>query len=91
MKLQDNPQFQEDYKKYQKEISLITDDRMKKDLTDLLIEFSRQVAAIDQQHTQLFFSNKLPTDISETRLRLSECKRKIETGIQSWKRNNRSS
>ena len=91
MKLQDNPRFQEDYKRYQREISAITDEKVKQTMTELLMNFSRQVASIDQQHTQLLFSNKLPADVADARFKLTECKKKLDSGLQSWKRNSKQS
>lgn len=90
MKLQDNPRFQEDYKTYQAEISAVTDEKTKKELTEMLVNFLRQVSSIDQQHTQLLFSNKLPADVADARLKLNESKKKLDAGIKNWKRKTQS-
>jgi len=88
MKLQENPKFKEDYKRYQKEILAITDDALKAELTKLFVEFTRLVADIDHHHSQLFLSNKLPADISDTRSKLSACIKKLDTKLQTWRKRN---
>jgi hypothetical protein len=90
IKLKDSPRFKEDYKKYQSEISSVSDPVLKAELTKLLLEFNSCVSSIDQQHTQLFLNSKIPEDISVSRSKLSQCKKNLDTKIQNWKRSNNS-
>lgn len=86
MRLQETPRFKEDYKRYQKEISSITDEVLKAELTKIFVEFTRLVSDIDNHHSQLLMSNKLPADISDTRSKLSACIKKIESKLKNWKK-----
>jgi hypothetical protein len=82
MRLKDNPIFKEDYKKYQAEISSVTDENLKKELTHLLLELADCVAEIDKHHSNLLLGNSLPLDINESRAKLSACKTRLDTKLK---------
>ncbi len=85
MRLIDNPKFKEDYTNYQKKISLIENETLRTDCTNLLIEFGRAVAAIDAHHESLMIHGKMPVDISDSRANLASIKKKLDSKLSSVK------
>lgn len=81
MKLRDNPKFKEDYKNYQQQILSIQDDDLRVELTDLLLNFSREVAAIDMHHDTLLINGRMPGGISESRNSLASIKKQLDAKL----------
>lgn len=83
MKLRDNPKFKEDYNNYQKQILAVTDDKLRMELTELLSDFSREVAAIDMHHDTLLINGRMPSGISDSRSNLASIKKKLDARLSS--------
>jgi hypothetical protein len=81
MKLRDNPVFKEDYKRYQQQILEITDERLKVELTDLLLMLSREVSAIDMHHETLLINGRMPNSLSDSRSSLASIKKKLDAKL----------
>jgi two-component sensor histidine kinase len=84
-KLQNHPRFKNDYKRYQQEISLITDPVLQRELTDALIKLSNEVQKIDQFHEQLYLSGSIPIQVQDSRNNINQYRKILESKIQSWK------
>jgi len=85
MKLIENPKFREDYLNYQKKISLIEDQSLQTECTNLLIEFGRAVASIDAHHESLMTHGVMPSAITDSRSQLSGLKKKLDSKLSSIK------
>ena len=83
MKLRDNPKFKEDLNRYQQEISEIADDRVKAELKELLLMFTREAAAIDMHHDTLLINGRMPSAVSESRDNLASIKKKLDAKLSS--------
>jgi len=83
MKLRDNPKFKEDYNNYQQQILSVSDDKLRIELTELLSDFSREVAAIDMHHDTLLINGRMPSGISESRGNLASIKKKLDARLSS--------
>jgi hypothetical protein len=81
MKLRDNPVFKEDYKRYQQQILEIADERLKVELTDLLLMLSREVSAIDMHHETLLINGRMPVSLTDSRSSLASIKKKLDAKL----------
>lgn len=89
MSLKNSKSFQDDYARYQQQISAITDDVVKKELTLLLVEMSNCVISIDMHHDTLLNTGRLPEAASDIRNNLASVKRKLDTKLLTYQRFNK--
>ena len=86
-KLSNNPKFVEDYKNYQKRISAVTDENLKKDLIDALIKLREHIQYVDRSHEQILFTGHVPnSEISELRTSVARYKKILDNKLQAWER-----
>lgn len=83
MKLRDNPKFKEDLNRYQQEILEVADERLKTELKDLLLMFTREAAAIDMHHDTLLLNGRMPTAVADSRSNLASIKKKLDAKLSS--------
>lgn len=83
MKLRDHPKFKEDYQRYQQQILEIKDDKVRMELTDLLISFSKEVSAIDMYHDALLLNGRMPSGVAESRNNLASIKKKLDARLST--------
>jgi hypothetical protein len=86
MKLKDNPVFQEDYKRYQQQILEIADDRLRVELTDLLLMLLREISAIDMHHETLLINGRMPASLADSRRSLASIKKKLDAKLAASKK-----
>jgi hypothetical protein len=86
MKLRDTPVFQEDYKRYQQQILEITDERLRVELTDLLLMLSREISAIDMHHETLLINGRMPASLADSRRSLASIKKKLDAKLAASKK-----
>lgn len=87
-KLKENSAYINDYKQYQQRIAKITDEGIKKDLTKLLLELSREVTNIDLCHEQMLLTNKMPGSAQETRTAIASCRKRLDSKLTQWEKSN---
>lgn len=66
-KIQNSPQFIEDYNSFQKKIELVEDDDLKKELSDLLVQLKNSVIFIDRCHEQTLINGRISSEVGEIR------------------------
>lgn len=81
-----NKKFIEDYNRYIKEITEITDQSLKSELNALLGKLKEQVGYIDKNHQQLLISGRIPTEITDIRANIISIKKSMDSKIDMWKR-----
>lgn len=81
-----NKKFIEDYNRYIKEITEITDQSLKSELNSLLGKLKEQVGYIDKNHQQLLISGRIPTEITDIRANIISIKKSMDSKIDMWKR-----
>lgn len=86
MRLEDNKKFREEFERFQNQISQITNENLKLELSGLLKDMLSEVRLIDQQHNQLFERKSLPTTVVDNRSKLLEIRKKIEKKLKDWSR-----
>jgi hypothetical protein len=77
--------FKEDYARMQKDISEVTDENLKKELTSLLLTILKEVSAIDMHHDSISITGKLPDGIQESRNKIASIRKKIDAKLSSYK------
>ena len=81
MSLKNSKIFQDDYARYQQQISSIADESVKKELTKLLNEMSNCVISIDMHHDTLLSTGRLPESTNDIRNNLVSVKKKLDTRL----------
>ncbi len=81
-----NKKFIEDYNRYVKDISEITDQSLRTELTSLLGKLKEQVGYIDKNHQQLLISGRIPTEITDIRANIMSIKKSMDSKIDMWKK-----
>jgi hypothetical protein len=85
-KLQDNPMFLNEYKTFQNRITAVTDEKLQKELTKYLVDLRNTIVYLDRQHESLYLSNRMPSDVGETRSQISDIRKNLETKLSAWER-----
>jgi hypothetical protein len=81
MRLIDHPQFKEDYERYSKAISNISDIDQKNKLTILLNQFVNEVKTIDRGHEDLIMQGRLPESLLESKRKLVSLRKSLDTSL----------
>jgi hypothetical protein len=89
-KIQNSPQFIEDYNSFQKKIEVVNDEGLKKELTDLLIQLKNSVIFIDRCHEQTMINGRISTEIGEIREDIIKTKSSLEQKLANYARINAS-
>jgi len=85
-KLQFDERWLADQERYQKEISAITDEDLKIELTEILIKLKTQVEYVDQHHEQIFITGKMPSETDQLRSAIGMYRTTLDEKIADWKR-----
>lgn len=85
-RLQNSEQFLNEYKTFQNRITAVSDEKLKKELTDALINLKNAIVYLDRQHESLYLSNRMPSDVGETRTQISGFRKTLETKLSAWER-----
>lgn len=75
--------FKKEFDMFNKKISCIQNETVKKELSSKLNELLGEVRQIDSQHKEIFLSKNLPTNISESRSKLMELRRYLDSQLQA--------
>lgn len=85
-KIQNSPQFIEDYNSFQKKIELIDDEFLKKELTDLLAQLKNSVIFIDRCHEQTLINGRISSEVGEIREEIIKTKSSLEQKLAYYAR-----
>jgi hypothetical protein len=85
-KLQFDERWLADQERYQTEISAITNEELKLELTEILVKLQTQVEYIDQHHEQIFVTGKLPGETDQLRSNIGMYRTTLDERIADWKR-----
>jgi hypothetical protein len=86
MRLEKNERFVKEYSEFDRKISKISDDRIKKDMTQLLNQLLGEVRELDRKHQDLVISANVLSNATENREKLQTIRKKIVTRIQECER-----
>ena len=84
--IQSSERFKKEYTAFQERISKVTDASLQQDLTSKLMNLKELVMYLDRQHETLFVSNKLGTDVKETRDEIVSIRKHITESLSNWER-----
>jgi len=76
-----NERFLSEYKQWKMKIDSLGEGVQKKELQDLMNKLINEVKRLDTFHEELVISHKLPMDMQESKLRISEIRKKIQKRI----------
>jgi flagellar biosynthesis chaperone FliJ len=76
--------FQNEYKKFQENISSITNESTKKELEDLLKKLVVEVQNIDRQHSEISAAKQLSISATDSRNSIAEIRKKLDQKLSDW-------
>lgn len=82
--LEGSTRFKQEYEMYQKKISEITNESVRREAELLLKKLHGEVKAIDVGHAQLAGSNGLPDMVADSKNRIIECRSKLNRIVKDW-------
>jgi len=86
-KIQNSPQFIQDYNSFQKQISEIDDnDHFKQELTAALSQLKNHVIFIDRCHEQMLINARISPEVSEIREEIIKTKSLLEQKLAMYQR-----
>jgi hypothetical protein len=83
-KIQNSPQFLQEYTGFQQRISAITNEALQNSLTELLTSLKNEINFLDRHHESLYLSNRMPADVVETRETISNIRKEILNKLTAW-------
>ena len=86
MLLANNPRFVTEYKTWAEQIDKVKDEKIKKDLEDMLRQLVESVRAIDLQHQEILVLHRMPESLGESKGNLNSIRKKIQDKLDSCKR-----
>jgi len=86
MRLEKNERFIKEYDEFNRKISKISDERIKKDMINLLNQLLGEVREIDRKHQDLIISSSILGSSTENREKLNSLRKKIVTRIDECER-----
>jgi hypothetical protein len=82
--LTSNERFQKEYKDFSEKISMISDEKVKSDLDQLLQKMLAEARSLDRQHEELLRGSKLASDVvSNHRSSLTAIRQQLVKKIES--------
>lgn len=84
MLLEKNERFIKEYREFSDKISKIDNEKVKKELVDLLNRLLAEVRSIDRQHEEIIAGIKLPSRINDNRDSITEVRKKIIKRLEDW-------
>lgn len=84
--LENSEKFKTEFNNFKSKISEITNDNLKKDLTEKLTELLREVRYIDMQHQEILMRKEISPMVSESRSKLAEVRKYIIKRLEDWDR-----
>ena len=84
MSLLNSDRFRNEYKQFQTQIESISDESAKKELSELLGKLVNEVRKLDSMHQELGMRPRLPTGSDETKSRIIELRKQIQTKLKIY-------
>lgn len=81
MSIKNSKIFKEDYANLQRSILEIADEKIKTELTDLLLQLSAEVSVMDMHHDSVSITGKMPDAIRDSRSKIYDIRQRIEKKI----------
>jgi hypothetical protein len=86
MRLEKSERFVKEYTEFNQKVSKISDDRIKKDMIQLLNQLLGEVREIDRKHQDLVLASSVLGSSTENREKLQVLRKKIVTRIEECER-----
>jgi hypothetical protein len=78
--------FKNEFQMFSEKISRIQDETAKKELSSKLNELLKEVRQIDSQHRDIFDKKTIPSTVPESRTKLMELRRYLDTRLKEFNR-----
>jgi hypothetical protein len=76
--------FKKEFTMFSEKISLIQNETAKKELSSKLNELLKEVRQIDSQHRDIFDKKTIPSTVPESRTKLMELRRYLDTKLKEF-------
>lgn len=86
LSIEKSPQFQKDFLDCKTIIDKIEDEKLKRELADLLNKMIYEARRLDQQHEEIIGMRKLSSMTSDTRSNLNDVRKKLFKKIEDYKK-----
>lgn len=80
--LENSERFKKEYRDFSDRISKLTDENLKKELSQKLTELLREVRYIDKQHEDIYVQKAIPATVPDSRSKLTELRRFIDKRLK---------
>lgn len=84
--LENSEKFKKEFDNFKTKIASISNESVRKDLNEKLIQLLREVRFIDAQHQELLMRKEIPSMVPDTRSKLSEIRKYIIKKLEDWDR-----
>jgi hypothetical protein len=84
--LENSEKFKTEFNNFKEKISQITNESVKKDLNDKLVELLKNVRDVDNQHQDMFVRHQLPIGTIDSRDKILEIRKYITKRLTDWDR-----
>lgn len=84
--IENSDRFKTEFKSFQQRIDAITNENIKKELNDKMLQLLKEVRAIDQQHKDVWRTGQLPSMVTETRSNLTDIRKHINKRLDDWEK-----
>lgn len=82
--LSNSERFQNEYKRFKDETELVTDVKVKIELTGLIERLVSTVQTIDNHHEELMINRNPSTDVIDLRNNIQQLRQEIDTKLRVW-------
>lgn len=76
--------FKKEFYMFSEKISRVQDETAKKELSSKLNELLKEVRQIDSQHRDIFDKQTIPSTVPESRTKLMELRRYLDTRLKEF-------
>ena len=76
--------FKKEFQMFSEKISRIQNESVKKELISKLNDLLREVRQIDSQHRDIFDKKTIPSTVPESRTKLMELRRHLDTKLKEF-------
>jgi hypothetical protein len=84
--LQNSKRFKEELDEYEKVVTEISNETVRREAQGLVNKLKNEVKSIDVGHTELRNTNSLPDMIHDSRGKIVEIRKRLDTIVKDWKK-----
>lgn len=84
MHFSNNPNIQKELKDFSDQIETVNNTTAKQELSKMFTQLVREIRELESHHMQLTVQHQLPTNIADTRSKITELRKSIFKKLKDW-------